>query len=260
MLCLYDNEDRDLTADTYVSRTFKDRTLVMMVYARTDTFDKTQMQNWVLAHDSVEGSRVCNHYVPHNRILRAIEITIIGMTREEAINWLNNAVSILNIEPDVYLKNLVGSPLMSRPAYDAWADWAIGSICDWRQNMFYGAGSGDKGGTSLDVPMRISQRKRVEKAALVLKSLFDEGVLSLTALMPKEKTDTEKEDSDEEDEMPILDTRIIWYKELNKAMSNSDNIKTDPTYELPQEIQSKLKFVTRDEYLTRANMKKKIKV
>jgi len=179
MYILYDTLDCGGQAGQNVS-TFWDLQVYALLSVRTDIFDKTEMQNWVKKTDGNKGmpsgnrkNWVYNHHVPHSRILKAIEANISGMSRLKAMKWLRRVANDLGIQPDQYFKKLFEYPPSNRMSYDAWVDWCIGSICDWKQNIFYGPGSGDHRGTTLDTPpKRTKQYDRVKAAAQRLKDVI----------------------------------------------------------------------------------------
>lgn len=199
MLLIYDKEDCDSTDPSRESPPFLQRLIVHMTYVRTDCFDKTMMQNWVKTKDGVptkDGKNwVYNHYVPHSRIYKAIEDVIMtnSMTRETAIQWLVDIALKLKIKPDATL--VATKWKANRVAYDLWADWAISAICDWKENIFYGPGTGDVRGSALDNPTNGKQLKRVTRAAAKLQRLIQAKqsllteVISAEELVGNEETD-----------------------------------------------------------------------
>jgi hypothetical protein len=202
----------------------------MLICARTDVFDKTEMHNYVKNTDGEPkvGSKswVYNHYVPHSRILKAIEANILDKTRLQAFTWLRGVTRALGIQPDQYIERF-GDAMVNRVTYDAWVDWCIGSICDWRENIFYGPGTGDKQGTSLDHPKggkrSKTQEKRVEEAAKKLQRAIG-NKLSLAETVKHTNELVMKEVGHgtfvEEKGEP-------WYKTLNTVLLDDDSSDSD---------------------------------
>ena len=211
MLLIYDKEDCKLTKPTNPigePPPFLERTVVWMAYVRTDSFEKTKMQNWVRGKDGVlptttDDNWIYNHHVPHSRIYRAVENVILGknMTREVVIHWLIDVISELNITPD---KALAATDWgASRLAYEVWADWAVSAICDWKWNIFYGPHTGDHGGITLDWPKANSENSemqftRVEKAAKQLDKVLDAKGFLLEKTIDHEKPVNKEDHADVE--------------------------------------------------------------
>jgi hypothetical protein len=180
MYILYDKLDCGLGQAGKNVPAFQDLQVYALLSVRTDIFDKTEMQNWVKKTDGNKGKPsgnrknwVYNHHVPHSRILKAIEANILGKSRLDAMDWLVEVVKKLEIQPDEYFNKLFKSHTPNRMAYDARVDWCIGSICDWKQNIFYGPGSGDHRGTTLDTPpKKTKQYTRVKDAAKKLREVI----------------------------------------------------------------------------------------
>lgn len=199
MLMIYDKEDFDPSTNATDAPAFLKRTICYMVYVRTDSFDKTTMQNWVKEKDgvaTVNGKNwVYNHYVPHSRIQKAIQEIIVRneISRETAIEWLISIALELKIEADQKLAASNWGD--SRVAYDVWMDWAVSAICDWKENIFYGPGLGDERGTALDIPKNSRQLARVKRAAAKLHELIPaDPPLSIEKIFPEELVGNEEHD------------------------------------------------------------------
>ena len=57
----------------------------------------------------------------------------------------------------------------TRVVLDVWTIWALEAICDYPNNLFYGSGSGDEQGTTLDIPTNANTSKYVRLGAQQLK-------------------------------------------------------------------------------------------
>ncbi|KAK0717696.1 hypothetical protein B0T26DRAFT_872102 [Lasiosphaeria miniovina] len=235
MLILYDEEDFKLGS---TKKAFGDRAVLQMVYVRTDMLGSDKMKAYVKAKDGepepiVSGKPkhwVYNHYVPHGRIIKAIEDVIVNkmMTRAQVLAWLDSVTKALKIEPDEFLKQ-VQNPLTSRPAFDVWVDWAAAAICDWRENMFYGPGTGDGAGTRIDSPSgganSAAQLARVKLGAAELKKNLPR--LSLADHIPNEEFEYS---ADEGDEQRVAAPKgDQWWEALNKTWKAKDD-KKDPNW------------------------------
>lgn len=130
------------------------------------------------------------HHIPYNRIMNAIKSQILtkSMTRFEILQWLIPPIDSksygplpntpgfitqqLNLKPDEFLKKF-GSPLQTRRGWELWVNWAIWAICQYPENMWYGAGTGDNGGRSIDTPApgvkHDAKLARIGNAAKLLK-------------------------------------------------------------------------------------------
>ncbi|KAK4208029.1 hypothetical protein QBC37DRAFT_392348 [Rhypophila decipiens] len=193
MLSLYDYDDANSTVP---KDAFGKRKIYFIRYQRGDLFEKTAWHKLVSKDGEPEKKDpstgkpkhwVYNHYVPHSRIIKALEDNILDRERADVVKFLTDLVAKLKIEQDEDVKGV--DPLSSRLAYDAWAEWAISSIADWAGIMFYGPGTGDGAGTKLDKPTGpvngAAQFVRVKNSAEVLKTVLN-GKLDLAEVVPNE--------------------------------------------------------------------------
>jgi len=115
------------------------------------------------------------HHVPFQRIWLAIhdKVAATQPSRGDLLKTVLAATAGLRIEPDEFLKKYASDWVEGvRRSYDMFIDWAINALCNWQENLFYGNGSGDNGGTTVDTPTNANQRQRVEHAAQQLQGVF----------------------------------------------------------------------------------------
>ncbi|KAK0639566.1 hypothetical protein B0T16DRAFT_245756, partial [Cercophora newfieldiana] len=179
MYILHDTTDNG-TAGKDAPR-FDDRIVQTLLCFRTGVFNKNATRNYVKTTDGEQTNPPpprknwsYKHHVPHIRILKAIETKILGKTRLQALRWLMDVAKVLGIRPDEQLVKRFKYPPTNRVDYETWADWCIGSICDWKENIFYGPGTGDHRGTHVDYPdggaRSSAQLSRVAGAAEALRN------------------------------------------------------------------------------------------
>lgn len=144
------------------SSSWMDDQIAMVWHTRSDIFDAKAVEKYCLETDGEPGKPVgggsaqkflFRHCIPYQRIFKAIEDYILAqsMTRAQAYKWLYETTYKLGLQPDEFLA-ACGNPAATRRGYDIWIDWAVSSICQWQKNIFYGPGTGDGGGTKIDIP------------------------------------------------------------------------------------------------------------
>jgi hypothetical protein len=138
---------------------FSDETIVFLRAAR-DGMAKS-VKDAVDAFGDGPDDGVYKHCVPYDRIFRTLESNLLGNTRSQCVKLLKGYLSGLGIDDGTGF-----DPLSKRIEFDAWFSWAFEAICDWPENIFRGPGSGDAGGTGIDIPSAPSSdlRNRLENA------------------------------------------------------------------------------------------------
>lgn len=111
-----------------------------------------------------DNSGSLKHYVPYNWIMKNIaDNHVIGHTRRTVVA---NVSSLLR---------RIGLPALGQPINPADFDTSIRdsvyAICDWEENLFRSASSGDARGTRLDVPNDPGVLARVQLARAALGDL-----------------------------------------------------------------------------------------
>jgi hypothetical protein len=164
MIIAYDKTDKE-------SPNFLDEQIVEFRMVRSPQYDFASVKKWVKETDGEDGSQIYRHYVPFQRIWQAISSLMLMKTRREVLGWLiKRVLPVLKLEEDEFLKRYA-DPMENRMAFDIWLDWAVGSICDWKENIYYGDGEGDHAGSELDKPTgpkKAAIATRVEAAAETL--------------------------------------------------------------------------------------------
>ncbi|PWY86720.1 hypothetical protein BO70DRAFT_427738 [Aspergillus heteromorphus CBS 117.55] len=169
------------------SQTWCDTEIVVRLqHQRTLPFNWTATKNWVSIHNSHPAmgiQRTYRHFIPRNRIIKAIETTMQRgqMTRAQVLAFLVEVTTQLGIEqPDAALLHLPWDANVVN--YDTWLTWAVESIADWKMNIFLGYGTGDKSGRDLDLPCTVrADRHGAECAALQLNNCLEAAVRLLCA-------------------------------------------------------------------------------
>lgn len=155
--------------------------IVFIFHTRTEAFDDSSMQASVRKDGEMGASGtgtnkfVYRHHIPYQRIYLAIEDTIVSekFSRLRLLEWLTGRHEALGIEPDKSL--VIDDARKKRLIYDIWVDWAVSAICQFKDNIFYGPGTGDGAGTKIDFPngenkdaqlVRLTQGKEELKTAL----------------------------------------------------------------------------------------------
>jgi hypothetical protein len=172
------------------SSSWLDHTIVIIRHKRSEidaSSIKTAVKKLKDAYEKQKGDTVkpsIRHYVPYQRIFNCLELAFLNKTRREIIEVVlgkspfkssPSILGTLNLQaiPN-WLVPFAEKVAISRLAFDVVIDWAVGAICFWQDNLYYGMGVGDKSGKNIDTPTTPGkadqQRARVEKAAEVLKS------------------------------------------------------------------------------------------
>ncbi|WP_442778453.1 hypothetical protein [Burkholderia sp. BE12] len=104
------------------------------------------------------------HYVPYNWIMKNIaDNHVIGQTRRTVVA---NVSALLG---------RIGLPALGQPTnpvdFDTSIRDSVYAICDWEENLFRSASSGDARGTRLDVPNDPGVLARVQQARTALGGL-----------------------------------------------------------------------------------------
>lgn len=213
MLACYD--EADINPALGSGKSWENLIIRRIHYNRDDVFDKTVMHQTVRDDDGVpnaSGNWVYNHYVPHSRITYALidEIYDKKMTRREALVWLRNVTTRLKLEPDHNLGRY-SQPLTRRFDFDVFVEWAFETCAEFPENIFYGPGSGNHGGTTLAIPEHSAQLDRVQKAAIKLKRAIGKK-LSLAKIKKSERY----EKAIPGDERPYVEGDL-WFNVLGNA-------------------------------------------
>jgi len=155
-----------------------DDVVVVVRHRRSQTDDMSSNKTWFVKEDGYQkpakdkalAGVSSRHHVPYQRIFNAWQAYCLGKTRREILVKVLASVKALGIHdetPDFI--NKIGDPWKKRTGYDVVVDWAVTSICFWKENMFYGTGTGDKSGKLVDVPttpgLADKQKARVQQAA-----------------------------------------------------------------------------------------------
>lgn len=111
-----------------------------------------------------DNSGSLKHYVPYNWIMKNIaDNHVIGRTRRAVVANVSG------------LLHRIGLPALGQPTSPADFDTSIRdsvyAICDWEENLFKSASSGDARGTRLDVPNDPGVLVRVQRARAALGDL-----------------------------------------------------------------------------------------
>lgn len=134
-------------------------TVIKLVYQRGDI--ATDVKKAVDAFGDGSGKGSYKHFVPWERIFRAVEDACGGKTRNECHTLLTNVMAFLGV------KDASGvDPTQSKIDYNTWFSWAFDAICDWPANLFRGESHGDHKGTALDMPIDYSDalKQRLDAA------------------------------------------------------------------------------------------------
>ena len=227
--------------------------IVFISHSRTDAFGDLNLKKYLRdidgkAEPSGKGNEknVYRHHIPYRRIYLAIEDEILRgrFTRSKLLDWIQETHKTLSIKPDEPLK-FSQKPEVSRVFYDIWVDWALNAICQYRENMFYGPGTGDGGGAKIDYPaggdkQRINTQKERLKAGA---SKLDDVLKKLSAAedepFHRALYKQSRQDIDKDKKLQDLDLQLLaecaahfksdsfWRDDVDEDSDDSD----DPDYE-----------------------------
>lgn len=151
---------------------FLNEEIVEFRMVRSPPYGFDSVKKWVKDTDGESGSQIYRHYVPFQRIWQAISSFMLKQTRGQVLEWLQRVLPELKLKEDEFLKKYA-NPMENRMAFDIWLDWAVGSICDWKDNIYYGEGAGDHAGNELDTPTGPNKADIATRVEAASKTLAD---------------------------------------------------------------------------------------
>jgi hypothetical protein len=126
---------------------FADQVVQYIVHARDAI--PNQVKNDVDGFGDCPAAGTYKHHVPYAIMLARIKTLCEGETREDIVDWMTNSVVAVGVDPATFG---IPNPLLGVAAFNTWLDSAIVAVCDWADNIFRGASTGDGGGTIIDNP------------------------------------------------------------------------------------------------------------
>ena len=172
MIITYSRED--LISNAH----FLGEQLVDLTMLRTPPFHWDAVKQQIKNIDGEEDKFVYRNFVPFQRIWLAIHdwVNDTQPTREVFHASLAHNLDALKIQTNQFLTKYA-SDMTARRSLDLWVDFAVNCICNWPNIIFYGPGTGDDAGATLDQPsggnQSAKQKRRVEAGALYLQRMFN---------------------------------------------------------------------------------------